>query len=100
MFEEAGGVEVVGVASHDGGGGGAAPRPSSLPQSLAPRARASDPPFWSPAKGVFDARYYSSERAWIHEKRGPPGGGLFQQLGVFFTFRGPQNNPIFELSQV
>ena len=34
---------------------------------------------------------YSSERARIHEKRGPPGGALFQQLGVFFTFRGPQN---------
>ena len=38
------------------------------------------------------ATLYSSERAWIHEKRGPPGGALFQQLGVFFTFRGPQNN--------
>jgi hypothetical protein len=37
------------------------------------------------------ATLYSSERAWIHEKRGPPGGALFQQLGVFFTFRGPQN---------
>ena len=39
------------------------------------------------------ATLYSSERAWIHEKRGPPGGALFQQLGVFFTFRGPQNKP-------
>ena len=38
VFEEAGGVEVVGVASHDDVVGGAAPRPSPLPQSLAPRA--------------------------------------------------------------
>ena len=60
VFEEAGGVEVVGFASHDDVVGGAAPRPSPLPQSLAPRARVSDPRLESPAFVSFlcDALFF------------------------------------------